>query len=482
MANQVHRIGGFVAFNTGRIEDCYSQVRMKAQEGAGGFCGENRGLLYHCFSRGQIRRHGKGLRSGLCARQNGQLDSCFWVCSDSSQGAEHWKDWDCAVPESELADKREDLTRNWDKAFRWFVPGKGSSSEQIQLLDQMEPAAERASVVEIGTVQQLTEAAGRINSGEADSGVTYRLTADLDLGGKLWSPIGVDENTPFSGCFDGGGHTIRNFRIKAGNAVHSGFFGYISGQGEVRNLRIDCIIEGKGDYTGAMAAFSNGSILNCAARVNCGAARYSGCFVGQNTGLIRSCCVLGKMTPWLLIPWWLLPLLLALLLSVPPIVFAVTAQMTPAAEVFAPIIVDPNAKPIDPEDPSVPEPSPEDLTDSSASFVMNAEMSVSHENYAGDVGLRCPKWSTKGFVATATASGADLQKNGAAYTQDAVVYQSGLIVPNTGIDVILLSALPDGSKLPVGSYTFTVQFDFYDPETNERSSVNSTAPLEVTVH
>lgn len=147
------------------------------------------------------------------------------------------------------------------------------------------------------------------------------------------------------------------------------------------------------------------------------------------------------------------------------------------------MILDPNAEPIQPEDEEIITPPPtEEATDTSASFIMNAEMWVSTENYAGQIGLRCPTWSTRGFVATVRLTAEDQARIG--YTgggEYEELYQSGLIAPGYGVDVITLGALPDGSRLLAGEYELSVLLEFYDTETNEKSAVNTVIPLEVTV-
>ncbi|WP_165452121.1 S-layer homology domain-containing protein [Paenibacillus thalictri] len=66
----------------------------------------------------------------------------------------------------------------------------------------------------------------------------YKLTADIDLGvapynqGAGWEPFGTT-GTPFTGGFDGNGHTISNLKIVSSQRV--GLFGYIYG-GEVKRL------------------------------------------------------------------------------------------------------------------------------------------------------------------------------------------------------------------------------------------------------
>ena len=59
----------------------------------------------------------------------------------------------------------------------------------------------------------------------------YLVTADINLIGKLWTPIGTSTN-PFSGQFYGGGHTISGIVVSEASAVAGsgvGLFGNVSG-------------------------------------------------------------------------------------------------------------------------------------------------------------------------------------------------------------------------------------------------------------
>jgi len=59
----------------------------------------------------------------------------------------------------------------------------------------------------------------------------YYLTADIDLSGSEWIPIG-SIGTPFTGIFDGQGHIISNLTI-TGYYDYSGLFGYVEYTGDV---------------------------------------------------------------------------------------------------------------------------------------------------------------------------------------------------------------------------------------------------------
>lgn len=79
---------------------------------------------------------------------------------------------------------------------------------------------------DIGTAEELRSM--------TDLSGNYRLTADIDLGGGEWTPIGT-QAAPFCGVFHGQGHTISNFKINGEQNV--GFFGALKGA-TVRNVKI----------------------------------------------------------------------------------------------------------------------------------------------------------------------------------------------------------------------------------------------------
>ena len=76
---------------------------------------------------------------------------------------------------------------------------------------------------EIATAEQLAKLARDVNNGntpQAFLGKYFKLTADIDLSGGIWMPIGKyyndgnGENRLFFGKFDGNGHVIKNMHIQ----------------------------------------------------------------------------------------------------------------------------------------------------------------------------------------------------------------------------------------------------------------------------
>ena len=72
----------------------------------------------------------------------------------------------------------------------------------------------------------LLKLATEVNNGTLDtSGKYYKLTANIDLKGYDWLPIGKEYDYPFKGIFDGENHTIYNLSITNNNINFVGLFG-----------------------------------------------------------------------------------------------------------------------------------------------------------------------------------------------------------------------------------------------------------------
>ena len=132
-----------------------------------------------------------------------------------------------------------------------------------------------AAAKDIGSADALVSL---MNDPAAWSG-DWTLTADIDLTGKTQSPIGNYE-TPFTGSFDGAGHTVSGLNIAAGEAA--GLFG-VTESASVRNLTVtgraentfaaetaETRVEGRYPGTGGLVgvALSGTTVENCTSRVS----------------------------------------------------------------------------------------------------------------------------------------------------------------------------------------------------------------------
>lgn len=132
-----------------------------------------------------------------------------------------------------------------------------------------------ANTVRIGTVAELKAFKDAVNvSGNSYSGKTIKLTADIDLKGEAWEPIGQaggnGVKTYFQGVFDGQGYTIKNMTIKP-NATYgeganyaTGFFGFVdAGDAVIKNVTFDnATIKGH-HWTAVVCGYISGTIQNC---------------------------------------------------------------------------------------------------------------------------------------------------------------------------------------------------------------------------
>ena len=101
---------------------------------------------------------------------------------------------------------------------------------------------------------------------QKDRSINCTLTADIDLTGKDWTPIGTNFYNSYTGTFDGGGHTIMGLTVTT-NDQYVGLFGRLGEAGTVKNVVMDGIqitCNHRLGYAGGVAGFSwGGTIENC---------------------------------------------------------------------------------------------------------------------------------------------------------------------------------------------------------------------------
>ena len=136
--------------------------------------------------------------------------------------------------------------------------------------------------------------------GNKITAIHFLQTADFDLTGVDWKPIGDTHNHRFDGYYDGGGHTIRNGNIQIDG--FAGIFGEVSGTVTrlcVENTTIK--YKSKDDRAGGIAArlTGNGVISHCLVK-NChvennGLVGVSGGIASDmfDNSVIQNCLVCG---------------------------------------------------------------------------------------------------------------------------------------------------------------------------------------------
>ena len=115
------------------------------------------------------------------------------------------------------------------------------------------PTQDKNGVYQIGTAAELAWFADAVNGGQ--KAINGKLTANINLNGKTWTAIGTSSNK-FAGTLDGDSHTV------SGLAGTGGLVYYLSANGTVKSLCVDCAIDGTSNV-GGIADKSEGRIENC---------------------------------------------------------------------------------------------------------------------------------------------------------------------------------------------------------------------------
>jgi hypothetical protein len=147
------------------------------------------------------------------------------------------------------------------------------------------------------------------NSGDTLQGMRGDLAGHYVLGSNIdasvtstWNsgagflPVG-NANTPFTGTFDGLGHTISGLRINQplSNGDGIGLFGTVALGASVRNTGVSGSITGD-YYVGGLVGYNNGTITNSYATATVVSDNYGGGLVGYNKGTISSSYANGSVT------------------------------------------------------------------------------------------------------------------------------------------------------------------------------------------
>ena len=163
----------------------------------------------------------------------------------------------------------------------------------------------------ISTAEELAYLAEKVNDGETYANSYFILTADIDLNGKSWMPIGYglslgegfanDISHAFAGNFDGKGYEVKNFTVTTSIAIEDnkqkylslGLFGAMSGT--ISNLTVSGNISCDAEVYTMSAGLIVGSLNGKATITDCHASGsidlskcdvvYAGAIVGLGNGV-----------------------------------------------------------------------------------------------------------------------------------------------------------------------------------------------------
>ena len=152
-------------------------------------------------------------------------------------------------------------------------------------------------VVTVESGKLLAALVKAVNNGNDYADYTIKLTKNLDLNGKEWTPIGVKDGNKFRGVFDGQNRKVLNLKIENG-PDYAAFFGAIE-NATVKNLTVEGSV--KGSNVAGIAARVDGSskVINCTNRATVtGTNKAAGITVKieANNALLENCVNEGDVS------------------------------------------------------------------------------------------------------------------------------------------------------------------------------------------
>ena len=176
-------------------------------------------------------------------------------------------------------------------ATDWQAGGEYTYTVSLAAAKDLGYTIESDGSYTVTSADGLMNIAKLVNGGKTDINIT--LTADIDLTGKDWTPIGTDYDNSYKGTFDGGGHTITGLTFTT-NDEYAGLFGWLNRAGTVKNV----VMEGVqitshqiyGGSIGGVVGSGWGTIENCSVSGSVSGTVYVGGVVGvQIGGSITGC-------------------------------------------------------------------------------------------------------------------------------------------------------------------------------------------------
>ena len=288
----------------GTIENCYNTGSVSGSGSyVGGVCGYNNiGTIKNSYNTGSVSGSGNNV-GGVCGLNNGKIENSYYLegTADSSDGN--------VLSEQQFS--VESSFNGWDFNSVWkmdSILGRPLLKNNTEIIDGTE---EKPYL--IYNVGQLKDFAKVVNSRNTD--IHAKLMNDITINDNVlgddgnligdgsnfeqWTPIGNDAN-PYTGTFDGDGHTISGLYVDS-DAQYVGLFGCVGINGKIQNVGVvDSYISatGNGAIVGGVCGRNyRGTIENC---YNTGTVTGSGINVGGvcggNSWNIINCYNTGKVS------------------------------------------------------------------------------------------------------------------------------------------------------------------------------------------
>lgn len=322
-------VGGLIGYClSGEISNCYAYGAVSGGSAIGGLVGAMDGIIYHCYSVGNVSGTGADV-GGLVgwSFDYGLATSCFWDKQASGQAES------CLGIGKTTAEMKDPNTYiGWGCESAWTIDA-GVDYPRLWWQEMPgEPIINPPYSGGSGTegdpyLIYNAEELNRIGLIPCDFNKHFKLMADInmaDFGGPNFNVIG-NVFYPFTGVFDGNSHRIWNLMcLSTGENVNAGLFGSTD-NGQIKDLGLinpyidagtnsnagsligdlmggtllRCYATGgsiSGYYSvGGLVGSNEGRIVNCYAMIATSGNRYVGGLVGRNQDVIVHCYSTGEV-------------------------------------------------------------------------------------------------------------------------------------------------------------------------------------------
>ena len=131
---------------------------------------------------------------------------------------------------------------------------------------------------------------------EGKTDINITLDKNIDLTGIDWTPIGT-ESQPYTGNFEGGGHTITGLKIDKSGTDYVGLIGCLGSGGKVQNVTLTNISVSGANCVGGIAGQNDGTVENCSVNGTVTGKGFTdtGGIAGSNYGTISGCSAEGTV-------------------------------------------------------------------------------------------------------------------------------------------------------------------------------------------
>ncbi|MHC4073591.1 MAG: GLUG motif-containing protein, partial [Planctomycetota bacterium] len=299
-------VGGLVGNNNNILAHCYASGSVLGTTNVGGLVGENNyGTITHCYATASVT--GTADVGGLVGAGNhrlalGEITFSFWDIQTSGQASSGGV---MGKTTAEMQNPNTFMNAGWDFVDKpdgpsdiWAEPAGGGYPIlwwQLSPLPELPTFSGGTGEPEDPYLVSTAADLNSIGHNPRLMGAHFKLIDDIDLTGIDFFIIG-NLSSPFTGVFDGNGHTISNFSYTSTDTNYAGLFGYVEGA-EFKDLGLiapDVDASG-GEYVGSLVASNGGTIINCYVEGGSVSGRnYVGGLVGRNNyGTITNCYAQG---------------------------------------------------------------------------------------------------------------------------------------------------------------------------------------------